>query len=104
MRQLIEDLGEASTRCADRQTFLSTGLFLFMAITELCRLDERNLTELKPIGNILLANYFSTAILIEMQIQQQLTSQLGREQSGLFKDVIKKNEPEEIFKLPNPGE
>lgn len=85
LRQLIVDLGEASTRCADRQTFLSTSLFMFMAVDELCRLDSCNAAVLKPMGEVLLANYFSTAILIEMQIQQQLNAQLGRRNSGLFK-------------------
>jgi hypothetical protein len=72
LRQLIADLGEAIERCASRQTFLSTSLFLFMACDELHYLligaEGQPLQELTKLSKDLAANYLASYILIEKQI------------------------------------
>jgi hypothetical protein len=71
IRQLIADLGEAIERCDSRQAFLSTSLFLFWAVDELqSMVGEENAT-LQEIGQALLSNYISTAVLIEKQIRSE---------------------------------
>lgn len=69
IKQLTLDLGESITRCEDRQAFLSTSLFLFWAADTLMRFQEPHNPEVQAIGKKLLANYVSTGILIEKQIQ-----------------------------------
>jgi hypothetical protein len=75
IRQLVVDLAEALGRSDTRQNFLTTSLFLFWACDELNNLQSDRNDELKHIGNQLLANYISTAIIIEKQIknEEQLT-------------------------------
>ena len=76
VRQLIDDLGEAITRCASRQAFLSTSLFLFWASDELSRLlagpNDKPDQHLTDISGKLLSNYITTYVLIEKQIKNEL--------------------------------
>lgn len=72
VKQLLIDLGEAITRCDSRQTFLSTSLFLFMACDTLCRMQVITPNEeVRRLGAKLLANYVTTGVLVEKQIQQE---------------------------------
>ncbi|TNF68631.1 MAG: hypothetical protein EP298_05810 [Gammaproteobacteria bacterium] len=66
IKQLIEDLGEAIQRCDTSQTFLSTSLFLFLAVNELASTVGMN-QQLNAIGSQLLSNYITTAIAVEKQ-------------------------------------
>jgi len=72
VKQLLIDLGEAIMRCECRQTFLSTSLFLFMACDTLYRMQVTAPDEkVRRLGAKLLANYVTTAVLVEKQIQQK---------------------------------
>jgi len=77
IRQLLEDLGEAILRCASRQTFLSTSLFILWACDELgCLIagkEKKPPQEILDSTNLLLANYISTYVLIEKQIKMEKT-------------------------------
>lgn len=67
--QLLLDLGESVTRCENRQAFLSTSLFLFLAADTLMRFENRYDPEVRQIGKKLLDHYISTVILIKKQIE-----------------------------------
>ena len=67
--QLLLDLGESVTRCENRQAFLSTSLFLFLAADTLMRFENRYDFEVRQIGKKLLDHYISTVILIKKQIE-----------------------------------
>jgi hypothetical protein len=106
LRQLIDDIGEAITRCTSRQTFLSTSLFLFWASDELARLyagaDTLPAKPLMAIMKPLLANYISTSILIEKQIHLEKQLQgtpayqsTARPSHPLFNDTPRNKSPDE---------
>jgi hypothetical protein len=71
VHQLMLDLGESITRCEDRQAFLSTSLFLFLAADTLMRFQDPRDREIEMIGKRLLNHYVSTGILIEQQIETE---------------------------------
>ncbi|QVL55196.1 MAG: hypothetical protein KFB95_07745 [Simkaniaceae bacterium] len=71
VHQLMLDLGESITRCEDRQAFLSTSLFLFLAADTLMRFQDPRDREIEMIGKRLLNHYVSTGILIEKQIETE---------------------------------
>lgn len=72
LRQLLKDLGESIARCENRQTFLSTSLFIFWAVDELILLRGSNNMYLINAGRYLLNNYIASAILIEKKIRKEL--------------------------------
>jgi hypothetical protein len=96
VRQLINDLGETITRCASRQAFLSTSLFLFLACDELYRLHGEKNQELKEFGKNLLSNYIATNIVIEKQIT--IEKKLSKD-FLLTKENKKEKEPKEEILL-----
>ena len=65
MRQLLNDLAEAFTRCHSFQTFLSTSLFLFWSCDELFQIRMSLPDGLRPLGGRLLRHYIATAILVD---------------------------------------
>lgn len=69
VRQLLLDLGESIVRCEDQAAFLSTSLFIFWSCDSLIKLDSEAFAGLVPTGARLLANYTSTAVLLEKSIQ-----------------------------------
>ncbi len=70
LRQLVVDLGEAIVRCDNRQTFLSTCLFLFLACDQLSSLLGETPKEVKEIGTSLLHNYVASYVIVEKHIVQ----------------------------------
>jgi hypothetical protein len=72
VQQLMLDLGESVTRCEDRQAFLSTSLFLFLAADTLMRFQDPRDSKIQQIGTKLLNHYVSTGILIEKQIEANI--------------------------------
>ena len=96
MRQLIVDLGEAVTRCDNRQTFLSTSLFLFWACDELSKFQHDNVPDLQQIGRQLFNHYFSMAIVLEKQIKLDKSMQnslhsLMRGEMGLVTNFTRRS-------------
>ena len=69
VNQLLNDLGESITRCEDRQAFLSTSLFLFLAADTVMRFQQPRDSGIQQIGKRLLNHYVSTGILVEKQIE-----------------------------------
>lgn len=79
VNQLLSDLGESITRCEDRQAFLSTSLFLFLAADTLMRFQQPRDSDIEQVGKRLLNHYVSTGILVEKQIElEQMQSQSHR--------------------------
>ena len=69
VNQLLKDLGESITRCEDRQAFLSTSLFLFLAADTVMRFQQPRDSGIEQIGKRLLNHYVSTGILVEKEIE-----------------------------------
>ena len=66
--QLFVDLGESVIRCENRQAFLSTSLFIFLAADMLVKFQEPCDCTIQCIGQKLLNHYVSMAVLINKQI------------------------------------
>jgi hypothetical protein len=67
--QLLVDLGESVIRCENRQAFLSTSLFIFLAADTLLKFQEPNCdSTVQRIAQKLLNHYVSMAVLINKQI------------------------------------
>ena len=66
--QLFVDLGESVIRCENRQAFLSTSLFIFLAADMLLKFQEPGDCNIQCIGQKLLNHYVSMAVLINKQI------------------------------------
>jgi hypothetical protein len=79
VQRLALDLGEAIRRCDNRQTFLSTSLFLFWTADTLLRMQPEPNLELKNIGSDFLRNYVTSSILVESQIETERSAARAEE-------------------------